>query len=174
MFSGIALGETAMRRKLNSFGSLKIGFVSLILIVTTLILYNYLSILGLDPNRSIDMALKWCSVPENVHMDTTPLYCCTRYSGVILGIALGNYKATWQKKLKLKLKIKANHAKFFIAMIGLAFAYSLSFDLSKSYYIYPLSYLSHGFMIFAMVRVAPEIVVRLASINKVIGEQKLN
>lgn len=41
---------------------------------------------GIDPQWSIKMAFKWCEHPENVHVNTTPLFSLVRDFGLGLGL----------------------------------------------------------------------------------------
>ncbi|KAF4526391.1 hypothetical protein B566_EDAN012681, partial [Ephemera danica] len=45
-------------------------------------------LLGVDPQWSVKLAFKWCNLPENVHVSTTPIFALTRDCGTALGLAL--------------------------------------------------------------------------------------
>lgn len=51
--------------------------------------YWFLLFTGRDPAWSISQAFKWCAKKEYIHVDTTPFYSLTRYSGAAFGLGLG-------------------------------------------------------------------------------------
>ena len=51
--------------------------------------YWFLLLTGRDPAWSISQAFKWCARREYIHVDTTPFYSLTRYSGSAFGLGLG-------------------------------------------------------------------------------------
>jgi glucose-6-phosphatase len=65
------------------------------LLVASLILasaigtYSFLLLTGRNPAWSISQAYKWCAKREYIHVDTTPFYSLTRYSGAAFGLGLG-------------------------------------------------------------------------------------
>lgn len=65
-----------------------IGIASLIL-VTALGTYSFLILAGRNPAWSIAQAYKWCVKREYIHVDTTPFYSLSRYSGAAFGLGLG-------------------------------------------------------------------------------------
>ncbi|XP_024944508.1 glucose-6-phosphatase isoform X2 [Cephus cinctus] len=44
--------------------------------------------LGIDPQWSVKLAFKWCSKPDWIHVNTTPLFSLVRDCGAAFGIAL--------------------------------------------------------------------------------------
>ncbi|XP_046420692.1 glucose-6-phosphatase 2 [Neodiprion fabricii] len=44
--------------------------------------------LGMDPQWSVKLAFKWCTNPEWIHVNTTPLFSLVRVSGAAFGLAL--------------------------------------------------------------------------------------
>lgn len=51
--------------------------------------YSFLLLTGSDPAWSISRAMKWCVKREYIHVDTTPFYSLSRYSGAAFGLGLG-------------------------------------------------------------------------------------
>ena len=51
--------------------------------------YSVLLVTGSDPSWSISRAVKWCVKREYIHVDTTPFYSLSRYSGAVFGLGLG-------------------------------------------------------------------------------------
>ena len=51
--------------------------------------YCSLLLTGNNPAWSISQAFKWCARREYIHVDTTPFYSLTRYSGATFGLGLG-------------------------------------------------------------------------------------
>lgn len=51
--------------------------------------YWFLLLTGRDPAWSISRAMKWCVKREYIHVDTTPFYSLSRYSGAAFGLGLG-------------------------------------------------------------------------------------
>lgn len=93
-FLGLFLGVSLARLV---YGSTKwinlkrvqwIAVASLIL-ASALSTYLFLLWAGKDPAWSISRAYKWCAKREYIHVDTTPFYSLTRYSGASFGLGLG-------------------------------------------------------------------------------------
>lgn len=63
--------------------------VSSLILLSALGTYCLLLWTGKDPAWSIGQAYKWCAKREYIHVDTTPFYSLTRYSGAAFGLGLG-------------------------------------------------------------------------------------
>jgi len=75
--------------------------------------YWFLLLTGRDPAWSISQAFKWCARREYIHVDTTPFYSLTRYSGSAFGLGLGltsRYFAQTDRSSFNKFKILATIA----------------------------------------------------------------
>ena len=93
-FLGVVLGISVARQVYGSSKWLNL-LRSQWLLVASLILasavgtYFFLLLTGQDPAWSISQAVKWCAKREYIHVDTTPFYSLTRYSGSAFGLGLG-------------------------------------------------------------------------------------
>lgn len=58
----------------------------IVLLIITVSLYWLQKYFGIDPQWSVKMAFKWCERPENVHVNTTPLFTLVRDFGLAFGI----------------------------------------------------------------------------------------
>ena len=63
--------------------------VASVILVTAVGTYCSLLLTGNNPAWSISQAFKWCARREYIHVDTTPFYSRTRYSGSAFGLGLG-------------------------------------------------------------------------------------
>ncbi|KAG7171520.1 glucose-6-phosphatase catalytic subunit 1-like [Homarus americanus] len=78
------------------------------IIVTVLGTYFSYKAMGGNVLWSLEKAVKWCVRREYIHVDSTPFYSFSRYSGVSLGLGLG---------LSSPMYKKANRARFSYKMI---------------------------------------------------------
>uniref|UniRef100_A0A3Q3XQJ0 Glucose-6-phosphatase 3 n=1 Tax=Mola mola TaxID=94237 RepID=A0A3Q3XQJ0_MOLML len=83
--AGVILGIVLSRRVP---GGRSLVFLSVGLLLGTLILHNGLQRLGLNLSWSIPLAKKWCSHAEWIRLDTAPFSALTRDCGALLGLGL--------------------------------------------------------------------------------------
>lgn len=65
---------------------LKMLIIVLTATIITISIYWLQKAFGIDPQWSVKMAFKWCEHPENVHVNTTPLFTLVRDIGIGFGI----------------------------------------------------------------------------------------
>lgn len=70
----------------HSSSKLKMLVWVLILLTATVSFYWLQKYFGINPQWSVKMAFKWCENPENVHVNTTPLFSLVRVFGLAFGI----------------------------------------------------------------------------------------
>ncbi|KAK4011046.1 LOW QUALITY PROTEIN: glucose-6-phosphatase catalytic subunit 1 [Daphnia magna] len=63
--------------------------VASVILASAIGTYSFLLLTGRNPAWSISQAYKWCAKREYIHVDTTPFYSLTRYSGAAFGLGLG-------------------------------------------------------------------------------------
>ncbi|XP_063586939.1 uncharacterized protein LOC134764288 [Penaeus indicus] len=71
--------------------------LSVTIIVSVLGIYFSVRTIGGNVLWSLEKAIKWCVKREYIHIDSTPFYSFSRYSGVSLGLGLG-LSSPWFKK----------------------------------------------------------------------------
>nr|WED30158.1 glucose-6-phosphatase 2 [Penaeus vannamei] len=71
--------------------------LSVTIIVSVLGIYFSVRTIGGNVLWSLEKAIKWCVKREYIHIDSTPFYSFSRYSGVSLGLGLG-LSSSWFKK----------------------------------------------------------------------------
>lgn len=85
--AGLLVGNVAWRtRWLIRMGRVRAVLVAVSLITIAVSLYNLLLAKGMDPLWSLPLALKYCTRPEYVRIDTRPFYLMTRFTGAALGL----------------------------------------------------------------------------------------
>ncbi|KAI1280550.1 Glucose-6-phosphatase 2 [Halotydeus destructor] len=84
----------AFERKHYIMGT--VGMFSIVMMT-----YFAISSLGFDPLWSVGQAIKWCSKPEYVHIDTTPFFSMMRYLGFFFGMGLGLYSSAYKMASKV-------------------------------------------------------------------------
>ena len=65
--------------------------LSAVLLLSGVGIYYGLKVVGLDPEFSVPLAVKYCQERSWVHPDTTPFYSLMRSTGVLLGMAVMAY-----------------------------------------------------------------------------------
>lgn len=65
--------------------------------------YAVIKNLGINPLWTVDRAMKFCSDPKYVHLDTTPFFSMTRYLGFFLGTGLALNSGLWESSVKSNL-----------------------------------------------------------------------
>ncbi|XP_066988968.1 glucose-6-phosphatase 2-like isoform X2 [Macrobrachium rosenbergii] len=71
--------------------------ISAAIIVTVLGMYFIVLAMGSNVLWSVEKAIKWCVQRSYIHIDSTPFYSFSRYSGVSLGLGLG-LSSKWFRK----------------------------------------------------------------------------
>ncbi|KAM4715389.1 glucose-6-phosphatase 3 [Anableps anableps] len=89
--TGLILGIVLNRRVPVGRSLLFFFCFSAGLLLSTLMLNVSLRQVGIDLSWSIDLATKWCSHPEWIHLDTVPFSSLSRDCGTILGLGLSLY-----------------------------------------------------------------------------------
>ncbi|OUC47830.1 PAP2 family protein [Trichinella nativa] len=56
--------------------------------IIAFLVYVFMILLGVEPDWSVKMAMKWCQNREWVHLNTTPLNALFRDTGAIIGLGL--------------------------------------------------------------------------------------
>ncbi|KRY73145.1 Pyridoxine-5'-phosphate oxidase [Trichinella pseudospiralis] len=62
--------------------------LAIVLVTTAFLVYVFMILLGVEPDWSVKMAMKWCQNREWVHLNTTPLNALFRDTGAIIGLGL--------------------------------------------------------------------------------------
>ncbi|KRX40032.1 Glucose-6-phosphatase 2, partial [Trichinella sp. T9] len=62
--------------------------LGIVLVTTAFLVYVFMILLGVEPDWSVKMAMKWCQNREWVHLNTTPLNALFRDTGAIIGLGL--------------------------------------------------------------------------------------
>lgn len=93
-FLGLVLGISVAKQVYGSSKWLNLQRVQWLLVASVILssavgTYWFLLLTGSDPAWSISQAFKWCANTEYIHVDTTPFYSLTRYSGTAFGLGLG-------------------------------------------------------------------------------------
>lgn len=52
--------------------------------------YWFQKLIGIDPQWSVQLAFKWCSNPDYISVNTTPMYSLVRDIGAAFGIAMSS------------------------------------------------------------------------------------
>ncbi|KAK4323697.1 hypothetical protein Pmani_005628 [Petrolisthes manimaculis] len=90
IFFGLLVGNVAWRtRWLVRMGSTRTVTFTLFLITISASTYFMLLKKGMDPLWTLPLALKYCSQPEYVKVDTRPFYLMARFTGASLGLGFG-------------------------------------------------------------------------------------
>ncbi|KAK7076394.1 Glucose-6-phosphatase [Halocaridina rubra] len=76
------------------------------IVISVLGLHFIVKALGSDVLWSIEKAIKWCIRREYIHIDSTPFYSFSRYSGVSLGLGLGLSSAYYRKTERSRFSYK--------------------------------------------------------------------
>lgn len=133
-------------------------------IIITVIGFDFaVKALGSNVLWSLEKAIKWCIRREYIHIDSTPFYSFSRYSGVSLGLGLGlstkMFKKTNQSRFSYKMLISLVLLNLGISNAGVYIHKSLSPQMTAWYLI---EFALNATVTFMIVAVMPNFV-RMAS-----------
>jgi len=134
------------------------------LLSSALFTYLCLQLLGFDPLWSINLAKKWCSRPDYIHLDTTPFFSMMRYSGFFFGCGLGFNSRLHQFNERHHLTF--GH-KIIAALLSIIVSKALSLipypsvDGASIYLFYIFAFIVHTLLPYLVIAVIPAIVITL-------------
>ncbi|XP_066971204.1 glucose-6-phosphatase catalytic subunit 1-like [Macrobrachium rosenbergii] len=103
---GLVVGHLAWSSQwLLRLNMLKAIVMANMLFAVSVLTYMFLMSQGLDPLWSIPLALRHCTHPENVKIDTQPFYLMVRFTGAALGLGLGIASEQYPHLIKCPLHI---------------------------------------------------------------------
>lgn len=90
---------------------------TLFLFATAMATYFSLSLVGSNPNWSVEKAIKFCQHKEWIHLDNSPLFSLMRYTGFLLGFGLGLHSYFFKQINRLHFTLRM---KFTTALVSVA------------------------------------------------------
>lgn len=137
--------------------------ITFAIIASVLGLHFIIKALGGDSMWSVEKAIKWCMHRSYIHIDSTPFYSFSRYSGVSLGLGLGlaskMFKKTDQSRFSYKMIVSVAILNLAASATGVYIHKSLSPKMMGWYF---LEFALNATIIFLIVAVIPNFV-RIAS-----------
>ena len=124
---------------------------SAVLLLSGVGIYYGLKVVGLDPEFSVPLAVKYCQERSWVHPDTTPFYSLMRSTGALLGMAVMAYlvgdkmveiERGWTTERLQRVGVSPILIKFF----GLIFSLVVVFFLHSKYAV--PSFIESGDIVF--------------------------
>ncbi|XP_048489421.1 glucose-6-phosphatase 2 [Plutella xylostella] len=129
--------------------------LSLTAVVTACAVYWGLKWLHRDPMWSVQMAFRWCQVPENIHVSTTPVYALVQSTGSLLGWALAATAAVdkYRHNTKARSLIIATTVQF--VFVYLTRYYQEIIPREKAWLYYLLNFIVYAAKPALFLRVTP-------------------
>lgn len=82
---GIIVAKTIWEIPINHIRFSTYLTLTVVMFVTVVGTYSVMTLLGVNPSRSVAKAVKYCVNKEWVHLDTTPFFSIMRYTGFFFG-----------------------------------------------------------------------------------------
>jgi len=138
--------------------------VALFLYAWALATYFGLTVLNIDPARTLKLAMKHCSNPSFVHLTTTPWHAVYRNLALLTGAGLAVNTHQWKLITKTTLN---NSQKILIAcgsMIAVRTIASIPYPTNPHYVFYTCAFIKNVIFVVCCLLVIPSVVLRLSEI----------
>lgn len=166
-FVGIAVGclvawalDNINQKQLNTFSYCAITAGML---ASAFSLYGFLKAIGVNPNWSVDRAIKWCAKLEYVHLDTTPFFSMMRYCGFMLGMGFGFNSSNYQRITKEKFTTAMRIACAMLAVGICKLSEKVNLPKENMTMFYILSFFVNALLAYMMISMIPNVVSKIWS-----------
>ncbi|GFT27384.1 glucose-6-phosphatase [Nephila pilipes] len=158
MFLGWQVAKQLKNINQKSFNVLYYCAFTAGMFTSAFIVFEFLEIIGSDPMWTIERAVKWCANPENVHLDTTPLFAMMRYCGFMLGMGFGfnSYSFAKHSKENFTMPMKTACAAWSVGTCLLS--ETITFSKENMVYFYFQAFALNAFLAYAVIAVIPNMV----------------
>ncbi|KAF8764565.1 Glucose-6-phosphatase like protein [Argiope bruennichi] len=130
------------------------------------LVFEFLEVIGADPMWTIERAVKWCNNPDNVHLDTTPLYAMMRYCGFMFGMGFGfnSYSFNTFSKENFTTPMKICCALLSVAVCLLS--ETITFSKENMAFFYFQAFALNAFLSYVMISVIPNMVFQVSKLKE--------
>ncbi|PRD30139.1 UNVERIFIED_CONTAM: Glucose-6-phosphatase [Trichonephila clavipes] len=166
MFLGWQVAKRLKNINQRSFSVLNYMAFTVGMFTSAFIVFEFLEIIGSDPMWTIERAVKWCANPENVHLDTTPLFAMMRYCGFMLGMGFGfnSYSFAEHSKENFTMPMKITCAACSVGVCLLS--ETITFSKETMVFFYFQAFALNAFLAYAIIAVIPHIVALMCKIKE--------
>lgn len=138
--------------------------VALFLYAWAIITYFGLTFVGIDPSRTLKLAMKHCADPSYVHLSTTPWHAVYRNLALLTGTGLVVNSAQWKIISKFHFNVSQKILIVCTSLIAVRTMASVPYPIDPHYIFYTCAFIKNVCFVYCCLVVVPSIVMRLSQI----------
>lgn len=138
--------------------------VALFLYVWAIATYFGLTFLGIDPSRTLKLAMKHCANPSFVHLTTTPWHAIYRNLALLTGAGMVVNSHQWKVIMNTTLNVSQKILIACGSMIAVRTIASVSYPINPHYIFYTCAFIKNVTFVYCCLSVVPSIVLRVSKI----------
>ncbi|GIY50182.1 glucose-6-phosphatase 2 [Caerostris extrusa] len=158
MFLGWQVATRLRNINQKNFGILHYCAFTAGMLCSAFLVFEFLAVIGMDPMWTIDRAVKWCNNPDNIHLDTTPLYAMMRYCGFMFGMGFGFNSYSFATYTKETFSTQMRVVCATLSVGGCLLSETIVFSKENMAFFYFQAFVLNAFLSYFMIAVVPQMV----------------